>query len=99
MGRRRRRKNRLEKLYECKHCKCLYHWKNSRSSLKMSYCNTICEVAGLGFHLSSFEKGLYEKRGPVVEVASSISNPALPDEPLEELKEDDDNEGRELVSV
>jgi len=34
----------------CRRCLCAYNWKRSpSSSLKMTYCGTLCEKADLGF--------------------------------------------------
>lgn len=46
-------------LYKCKNCGTLYDFNKSKSSLKLTYCNNMCEVKDLGFHLLSLENGTY----------------------------------------
>jgi len=46
----------------CAHCGLPYDWRRSASgSLKMTYCGTLCEVAGLGFTIESL---LQTERSP-----------------------------------
>ena len=47
---------------KCKHCEQGYNPRKSRSSLKLTYCTTLCESLNLGFHLASLESGNYEFR-------------------------------------
>ncbi len=38
----------------CAHCNTPYDWRRSASSsLKMTYCSSLCERAGLGFTIDS----------------------------------------------
>lgn len=37
----------------CAHCNLRYDWRRSPSSLKMTYCGSICEAAGLGFTIDA----------------------------------------------
>jgi hypothetical protein len=46
----------------CGHCGLPYDWRRSTSSyLKMTYCGSMCEKAGLGFTI----EGLLRDLGPV----------------------------------
>ena len=38
---------------KCQRCAGPYDWRRSRSSLKMTYCGTLCEIADLGFSIES----------------------------------------------
>jgi len=47
----------------CDRCLIRYDWRrSSSSSLKMTYCNSLCESAGLGFTIESLLK--LERRQP-----------------------------------
>ena len=65
---------------KCQKCHNSYDWKTSKSSVKMTYCSTVCEVLALGFHLSSLERGLYKTwdRKPAVKVEQEVVKPDLP---------------------
>ena len=40
----------MEFMRTCTRCGCRYDWRKSTSrTLKMTYCNSLCEFAGLGF--------------------------------------------------
>ena len=39
----------------CLRCSTAYATEKSKSSLRLTYCCVMCEVADLGFHLASFE--------------------------------------------
>jgi hypothetical protein len=42
----------------CRHCGQAYDWRRSpSSSLKMTYCGTLCEKADLGFTIETLLKG------------------------------------------
>ena len=40
-------------IYTCEHCHIPYDWRRSPSSLKMTYCGSLCEIADLGFAIES----------------------------------------------
>ncbi|HEY4670321.1 MAG TPA: hypothetical protein VIH05_11145 [Tepidiformaceae bacterium] len=44
----------------CRRCLCPYNWKRSpSSSLKMTYCGTLCEKADLGFTIEALIKDVH----------------------------------------
>ncbi|MFN0147960.1 MAG: hypothetical protein ACKVT1_15760, partial [Dehalococcoidia bacterium] len=50
---------RLSPMRTCAHCGNLYDWRHSASrSMKMTYCNSLCEVADLGFTIDGLIKDL-----------------------------------------
>lgn len=40
-------------IVSCKRCGLRYDWRRSPSSLRMSYCNSLCEMGDLGFTLEA----------------------------------------------
>ena len=53
---------------ECAHCGLRYDWRRSPSSwLKMTYCGSLCEKAGLGFTIETL---LHAERAPRVVLAA-----------------------------
>ena len=50
----------------CLNCSTIYDWRKSKSVLRMSYCNILCENRGLGFSLESVLLGeVHRKVQPV----------------------------------
>lgn len=44
----------------CRRCLCAYNWRRSpSSSLKMTYCGTLCEKADLGFTIEALIKDVH----------------------------------------
>ena len=44
----------LQKMYDCVRCGIPYDWRRSTSSsLKMTYCSSLCEQGDLGFTIES----------------------------------------------
>lgn len=44
----------IDPIRECRHCGLRYHWQKSpSSSLKMTYCGSLCERADLGFTIEA----------------------------------------------
>jgi len=44
----------LSHIRRCEHCQTLYDWRRSASSsLKMTYCGSLCEKAALGFTIET----------------------------------------------
>jgi hypothetical protein len=41
-------------LKTCARCGVPYDWRKSLATLKMTYCNGLCERAGLGFSIEGF---------------------------------------------
>ena len=39
----------------CKRCLTIYHPEKSTSSLRLTYCNTLCERADLGFTMEALD--------------------------------------------
>lgn len=37
----------------CAHCDLRYDWRKSPSSLKMTYCSSLCEKGALGFTMEA----------------------------------------------
>lgn len=84
-------------LYLCKHCGVNYNPDNSTSSLRMTYCNTICEVLDLGFHLKSLEDGRYEKyKVKEEDVSPDKIEDHIPDT-CDKNKDNDESDGRKPV--
>jgi endogenous inhibitor of DNA gyrase (YacG/DUF329 family) len=53
----------LQKLYECGRCGVRYDWQRSTSSsLKMTYCSSLCEQGDLGFTIESMIREHYIQR-------------------------------------
>lgn len=49
----------------CQHCGLRYDWRRSpSSSLKMTYCGSLCERAALGFTIEALLRGGREPVGP-----------------------------------
>lgn len=42
----------METLVNCQHCSTPYHWHKSSSTLKLTYCGSICERSNLGFTIA-----------------------------------------------
>jgi hypothetical protein len=61
----------------CARCGVAYDWRRSGSrSLKMTYCNTLCEVAGIGTTIESL-LGL-ERRSTTTTQAPLLETPVRP---------------------
>lgn len=45
-------------LIKCLRCETLYKWTKSTSSLKLTYCTSLCERGDLGFNLEALEKNV-----------------------------------------
>ena len=58
----------------CQRCKLRYDWRKSPSSLKMTYCGSICERNDLGFTLDAIEK----MERPVVTVNAPTTTLLVP---------------------
>jgi hypothetical protein len=49
----------MSDLRNCRRCSVTYNWKRSpSSSLKMTYCGSLCEKADLGFTIEALLKDL-----------------------------------------
>lgn len=60
---------------ECRHCGLRYDWRRSPStSLKMTYCGSLCEQADLGFTIDALMR---VERAPRSEAAAPENAPAL----------------------
>lgn len=60
---------------ECRHCGLRYDWRRSPStSLKMTYCGSLCEQADLGFTIDALMR---VERAPRSEESSPVKAPAL----------------------
>lgn len=56
----------------CEHCGIRYDWRRSPSShLKMTFCGSLCEKAGLGFSLEAFLR--MQRPGAISAVAQAGS--------------------------
>ena len=57
----------------CARCGIKYDWRRSaNSSLKMTYCNSLCEKAGLGFTIEALLRTEFTK-AEKVEAASTVT--------------------------
>jgi hypothetical protein len=45
----------------CTHCGNGYHWKKSTSTLRLTFCNVLCEKGHLGFTIESL---MFIQRAP-----------------------------------
>ncbi|HMO96417.1 MAG TPA: hypothetical protein PKD27_09855, partial [Tepidiformaceae bacterium] len=61
----------------CARCSLRYDWRKSPSSMKMTYCSSLCEKGDLGFTLEALLR--YERK-PIVElpVDTAPPEPATP---------------------
>ena len=46
----------LDNIKNCARCGLRYDWRKSPSSMKMTYCGSLCEKADLGFTLEALLK-------------------------------------------
>lgn len=46
---------------QCKKCSTKYESRKSSASLRLTWCSVTCEIADLGYHLLSLEKGKFDK--------------------------------------
>ena len=61
----------------CAHCNLRYDWRRSpSSSLKMTYCGSLCETADLGFTIESLLRAERAPRPQPIEVLP-VLQPAL----------------------
>lgn len=51
-------------IHTCQRCHLRYDWRRSPSSLKMTYCGSLCEAADLGFTIDALIR--CERAEPVV---------------------------------
>ena len=55
----------LNHIKVCARCNLRYDWRKSPSSMKMTYCSSLCEKADLGFTLEALLR--YERTAPAEE--------------------------------
>lgn len=55
----------------CARCGLRYDWRKSPSSMKMTYCSSLCERADLGFTLEALLKYQPEKNREPAEAAET----------------------------
>ena len=53
--------NEIPTLTICNRCEGTYSWAKSTSSLRLTYCSILCEVADIGFHIPTFIKSELER--------------------------------------
>ena len=58
----------LNNIKVCARCNQRYDWRKSPSSMKMTYCSSLCEKADLGFTLEALLA--YERAVPTEEPAT-----------------------------
>lgn len=54
----------LNHIKVCARCNLRYDWRKSPSSMKMTYCSSLCEKADLGFTVEALLR--YERATPAV---------------------------------
>lgn len=58
----------------CTRCGMRYDWRRSpSSSLKMTYCGSLCERADLGFTLEALLNSQLERETPVIRAVAEIT--------------------------
>ena len=62
----------LNHIKVCARCNLRYDWRKSPSSMKMTYCSSLCEKADLGFTLEALLR--YERNVPAEE--AEVATPA-----------------------
>jgi hypothetical protein len=67
----------LNHIKVCARCSLRYDWRKSPSSMKMTYCSSLCEKGDLGFTLEALLR--YERK-PIVELPQDAA-PAEPATP------------------
>lgn len=55
----------LDNIRVCARCGLRYDWRKSPSTLKMTYCGSLCEAGDLGFTLDALLKA--QRTAPAVE--------------------------------
>lgn len=60
----------LNHIKVCARCNLRYDWRKSPSSMKMTYCSSLCEKADLGFTLEALLR--YERTAPEAETAPAV---------------------------
>ncbi len=67
----------LNHIKVCARCSLRYDWRKSPSSMKMTYCSSLCEKGDLGFTLEALLR--YERK-PIVELPEDTESrePAMP---------------------
>jgi endogenous inhibitor of DNA gyrase (YacG/DUF329 family) len=63
----------LNHIKVCSRCNLRYDWRKSPSSMKMTYCSSLCERADLGFTLEALLR--YERAVPAEE--AEVASPAV----------------------
>lgn len=58
----------LNHIKVCARCSLRYDWRKSPSTLKMTYCSSLCEAGDLGFTVESLLKA---ERAPVIDLPES----------------------------
>lgn len=68
----------------CAHCRVPYSWNNSTSTLKMTYCTSLCEGIDLGFTIEAAIKMEVQHKSRIItwgatseELVLSTSGPSL----------------------
>ncbi|MEX2079983.1 MAG: hypothetical protein WEC33_00060 [Dehalococcoidia bacterium] len=46
----------LDNIRECARCRLRYDWRRSPSTLRMTYCSSLCEKGDLGFTIEALLK-------------------------------------------
>ncbi len=59
----------LNHIKVCARCNLRYDWRKSPSSMKMTYCSSLCEKADLGFTLEALLR--YERTAPEPETEAA----------------------------
>lgn len=58
----------LNHIKVCARCSLRYDWRKSPSTLKMTYCSSLCEAGDLGFTVEALLKA---ERAPVINLPES----------------------------
>lgn len=59
----------LESLRSCTRCSVPYHWMESSSALRLTYCGVLCEQGALGFSIDGLIRSRITRAGPAVSPA------------------------------
>lgn len=66
----------LNNIKICSRCGLRYDWRKSPSTLKMTYCSSLCEHGDLGFTVEALLR--MERTGPVEISVPEPSEPVVP---------------------